>query len=253
MWSVHLCRQKAEIVFQLARRPAKPGGVFVLTKQLRLHQAPVVLALKLQSEQLVELRKRAEQIGVSDDVTRVGMRGVSNYLRDWFFNLDNTRPNKFGGPRTHFFGNVARSVQNPVVSGGVGSVSINQVGLAARLLGATIHAGVGTSSATGKPTEFLALPARTEAYGKTPAQFHDLVFVREKRGGGAMLVQALQSQFSRGKKGARNVREVGGLVMFWLVKEVTIKPDPSLMPSDAQLTQAAVTPATNYLARRLQS
>jgi hypothetical protein len=213
-----------------------------------------MLALKLQSEKFIELRTRAEQLGEIDNVARVGARGVSNYLRDWFFNLDKTKPNKFGGARTHFFANTARSVQNPVISGGVSSVSINQVGLAARLLGATIHAGVGTSSSSGKPTQFLALPARAEAYGKTPAQFHDLVFIREKRGnGGAMLVQALQTGVSVGKKAVRRLSEIGGLVMFWLVKQVTIKPDPSLMPTDSQIVQAAVTPAESYLARRLAS
>jgi hypothetical protein len=213
-----------------------------------------MIGVTIQNKQLTDLRKRAEEIGESDNVARVGIRGVANFLRDWFFGLDSSRPNKFGGARTHFFAGVARAIQTPEVNGAVTSVSINHLGLAQRIFGGIIRAGKGISSLTGKFTKFLAIPARAEAYGKTPGQFHDLEFVREKRGnGGAMLVQALQSVVSFGKKGVRKVGDRGGLVMFWLVKQVDQKPDPTIMPDDSAITNAAIVPAESYLARRLAS
>jgi hypothetical protein len=211
-----------------------------------------MIAYRIQAAQLARIREKAAEIGQADNVARVGARGVSNFLRDWFFGLDRTRSNQMGGKRTHFFANVARSVQNPVVSGGVGSVSINHVGLALRWLGGTIRAGVGTSSKTGRPTKYLAVPARAEAYGTTPKQMKDLRFV-PRRAGGGMLVQALQTAVSFGAKGVRRVREVGGLVMFWLVKQVTQPPDPSVMPDNATLLNEAVRASESYLARRLAS
>lgn len=211
-----------------------------------------MIAFRLQSDRLENIRRKATEIGQQENVLRVGLRGIANFLRDWFFGLDRSRSNKLGGKRTHFFADVARSVQNPTISGRSGGVSINQVGLALRWLGGTIRAGVGTSSRTGKPTRFLAIPARAEAYGTTPKQMPDLRFI-PRRGGGGMLVQALQSVVSFGKKGTRLAREVGGLVMFWLVKQVTQKPDPSVMPAEEQLLKAAVDPMEQFLFRRLQS
>jgi hypothetical protein len=213
-----------------------------------------MIGVKIESEKLEALRNSAREIGESDNLMRVGIRGVANFLRDWFFALDSSRPNKMGGVRTHFFANTARSIQTPEVKGTVSSVSINQVGLAQRIFGGIIRAGQGISSLTGRLTKYLALPARAEAYGKTPAQFPDLEFVREKRGnGGAMLVQAMQSVVSVGKRGVRKVGERGGLVMFWLVKQVDQPADPTIMPGDEAMIQAAITPAENYLARRLAS
>jgi hypothetical protein len=211
-----------------------------------------MIAYRIQSDQVARIQEKAREIGQADNVARVGARGVANFLRDWFFGLDRTRANHLGGARTHFYADVARSVQNPTVSGGVGSVSINHVGLAQRWLGGTIRAGVGTSSATGKPTRFLSIPARAEAYGKTPGEFHDLRFV-PRRSGGGMLVQALQTSVAFGKKGVRRISEVGGLVMFWLVKQVTQRPDPTAMPDDAAVLSAAIRPMESFLARRLAS
>jgi hypothetical protein len=213
-----------------------------------------MIGVKVDDKRLNDLRNRAIEAGETDNVLRVGIRGVANFLRDWFFGLDKTRANKFGGARTHFFANTARAIQTPEVKGTVSSVSINQVGLAQRIFGGIIRAGQGISSLTGAITKFLAIPARAEAYGKTPGQFHDLQFVREKRGnGGAMLVQTMQTVVSFGKKGVRKVGERGGLVMFWLVKQVNQPGDSSILPSDEAVTQAALIPAQNYLARKLAS
>lgn len=213
-----------------------------------------MIGLKVDDAKLNDLRKRAAEAGETENVIRVGIRGVANFLRDWFFGLDSKRPNKLGGQRTHFFANTARAIQTPEVKGTVSSVSINQVGLAARVFGAVIRAGVNTSRWSGALTKFLAIPARAEAYGKTPGEFHDLHFVREKRGnGGAMLVQTMQTAVSIGKRGVRKVGDRGGLVMFWLVKQVELKADPSILPDNASVTQAAIVPAENYLARRLAS
>lgn len=211
-----------------------------------------MIAFRMESRDIDRIMERADRARINqDDVAHVGGRGVANLLRDHYFQLDRSLPNKLGGPRTHFWGQVARSVQNPVTQGGAAAVSINHVGLAQRLFGGIIRAGRSISSATGKLTQFLSIPARAEAYGKTPGQFNDLEFVPTRRGGG-MLVQTYQSLVGWHKRSKSWLRhEVGGLVMFWLVKEVDQKPDPRALPREEFITAAATNAMNSYLSRRL--
>jgi hypothetical protein len=86
-----------------------------------------------------------------------------------------------------------------------------------------------------KKSKFLAIAARGESYGKSPRQFNDLRFVPRRGRPGGMLVQNDQTQlvrYSRGKsKGqVKERREVGGLVMYWLVPQVTIQGSDAVLP-----------------------
>ena len=209
-----------------------------------------MIGIKIKSEELTALQERATKAGIADDVAAVGGRAVAGFLRDYLFNLDNERPNKMGGQRTHFFADAARSVQNPKVSSGTASVSINNLGLAQRLLGGTITAGHGISSRTGQLTKYLAIPARAESYGKTPGEFDDLEFVPTRKGG--MLVQALQTQITRGKrKGDWSTTTVGALAMYWLTPEVTQEADPTVLPGEKAMAGCATDAMEDYLKRNV--
>ena len=215
-----------------------------------------MISVHLQTVALDELLERARQIGRESDVALVGARGVGNLVRQHLFDLDQSGANQLGVARTHFYAAAAESVHEPVPDGSGASFTITKTGLAQRWLGGDIKAGVGTSSATGHPTKYLAIPARAEAYGKTPGEFDDLVFV--PRGNGkAMLIQALQTTVNiKHRKGANvsdYARSTGGLVMFWLVTEVHQEADPNVMPSQADMEAAAAEHADNYLSRLLQS
>ncbi len=213
-----------------------------------------MIAYKLQSKEIEALKAKAAVIGEVDNLGLVGARAAANVTKDHLFALD-SRANPLGGVRTHFYSSAAKSVSDPRVRGGEISFTITKIGLAQRWLGGTITAGTGTSSVSGKPTKFLAIPARAEAYNQPPSRFPDLHFV-PRRGGGGMLVEALQTKVSiAGRKNKTVTRgsEAGGLVMFWLVKEVHQKPDPSVMPTEGELLTASTTAMGQYLARRLQS
>lgn len=196
----------------------------------------------------MELRKRAGEANVASAVAQVAARGIANLIRDHLFAKDASSPNALGGKRSHFYSGAAKSMVN-VASGDGVAITINQIGLAQRWLGGTIRAGAGTSTATGGPTKYLAIPARAEAYGRTPGEFDDLRFVPTRRGG--MLVQALQTSFSMGKKGVKGGAEKGGLVFFWLVTEVTQRADPSVLPTEGEMMKAGVAAGESYLARAL--
>ena len=208
-----------------------------------------MIALHLSSIQLEDVRLRAQAAGAGKETVLVGGRAAANLVKDHLFGLDSTRPNALGGKRTHFYASAAKSVSNPKPTGAGVSFTINQIGLAQRWLGGTIRAGAGISSATGRATQYLAIPARAESYGKAPSEFPDLRFVPRK--GGGMLIQALQTAIKWTKKGAEKAFETGGGVMFWLVKEVTQRPDPTVLPTEDAIEHAAASAMESYLTRRL--
>jgi hypothetical protein len=187
--------------------------------------------------------QRLGQATRSPEVRKVIGRAVANDLRQHFSKLDQERPNQMGGRRTHFYGQARRSVQNPVLLGDAGvSVSINHVGVAQRYFGGTIYA---------QPGKALSIPARAESYGRRPGEFTDLHLEVFKSLGLAALVQNDQTSISIRKKkgGGRSVKrgeEQGGGVFFWLVKRVTQDADPSVLPTDAELQEAASTAGLEY-------
>ncbi len=216
-----------------------------------------MISLRIKTDALDELNAKAAKLGKEAEVSMVGARGAGNLVRNHLFALDAERPNALGGTRTHFYASAAKSVTEPVQAGAGAKFTITKTGLAQRWLGGVIKAGQGESSASGKATQYLAIPARAEAYGKAPGEFNDLEFVKLK-GGRGMLVQTLQTQLKFGRKNKAGVRKVsgttvGGLVMFWLVKEVNQKPDPTVMPTEAEIAEAARYEMNDYLSNTLAS
>jgi hypothetical protein len=221
-----------------------------------------MIDLKLAKDKFDGLVQKGSTIKLQD-LLRIAGRAVASYLRQWFFDLDAKRPNQLGGARTHFYAGVARSVQQPVVTAERALIDIRAVGLMQRWLGGIIRAGSGISSATGALTKWLAIPARAEAYGKTPSEFNDLHFVPPGNGHPGFLAQNLQTEVRLGKKlrfspdltstTRYKAETVGGLAMFWLVKQVNQKADPSVMPTEGQMVSAMDTAVSGYLRTKLET
>ncbi len=177
-------------------------------------------------------------------------RGVAECLKNKFAANQSSRPNKKGWPRQGFWAAAARSVQQPrVVSDGV-VVSVNQPGVALQAFGGIV-----------KPLtrKFLAIPAREEAYGVRPIDNRwsgKLTFAVLPHGGPVLLLKqnvmrVLKSGKRKGRetlarKGEEATTGEGG-VMYWLKRVVTIKADRSVLPTDAELQDAAIAAANNYV------
>ncbi len=142
-------------------------------------------------------------------------------------------PNKMGFTSTGFWSEASSSTHGEVIGSGV-IISTGKIGVRQRYFGGVI-----------KPVnkQYLALPARAEAYGKSPREFDNLICIDLGRQQGAprlVLVEADASRVSIGRKkkdGTRTVQnagETGGGIMFWLVKQVVQQPDPNIIPSDAE-------------------
>ena len=208
------------------------------------------LSIRLQTRALDDLQKKAAQIGREPEAALYAARGAANLARQYLLNLD------VRSPRSHFYSAASKSIAEPFIEAGGAAFTINKVGLAQRWLGGDIHAGAGTSSATGGPTRYLAI-GTDEVEGKTPKEVsmeQDVAYV-PRRNGKAMLVQGMRTISTRGPhKGETVIRaNPGGLVLFWLVPDVRQEADPTVLPVDEDLAEEARYYMDKYLSRLLET
>jgi hypothetical protein len=163
--------------------------------------------------------------------------------------LDAERPNALGGKRTHFYGEAARSVNQPELDGADGiKVAITHPGIAQRYFGGTLRP---------VKKQWLAIPARTEAYGHSPLEHHDLHVVLFRKNLAA-LVQNEQTRITIGRRrkdGTRNLKAgetTGGGIFYWLKKEVTQQEDKTVLPPEADLETAALTEGEAWTAQLIR-
>jgi hypothetical protein len=149
--------------------------------------------------------------------------------------FQNAPSNKQGYPSTGFWKDAARATNYQATNAGV-VISVNQVGVRQRYQGGDIFPVNG---------KYLAIPARAETYGKTPREFDNLT-VAFGRNGPYALVEAAATKVTLGRKsrGTAGVRSfdtqvTGGLVMFWLVKSASQKPDPTVLPDERDIQEVA--------------
>jgi hypothetical protein len=194
------------------------------------------------------LRNRIEQLGRLSDsprpILQAATGSVVKLLRAHFTKRAEV-PNRMGGKRTNFWKDVNRSAKIGEVTDRSGTVVIGDYRFAQKVYGGKITAGKSISSATGKPTKYLAIPARTEAYGKRPAAFKgvELHLVQcGPRGGAALVV----------KTAAKAKSSFIDMVYYWLVRSVTQKPDPKALPPRDAIEKAAAAGAESYLRGAVQ-
>ncbi len=157
-------------------------------------------------------------------------------------NYEKQPPNKQGFPTTNFWQRASKATGSSIQDSGL-LVYTTLTGVRQRYFGGVIEAGHGTSTKTGAPTKYLAIAARSEAYGKTPAMFKNLVCVFRRVMGQVKAIGLAQADASlvsfggKRKNGSRAVHqgpETGGGIMFWLVESVRQAAYPGTLPSDAE-------------------
>jgi hypothetical protein len=175
--------------------------------------------------------------------------GVQNELKDFYAGLEQTRPNKMGYPRQHFWADVRGTVQRPeVTTPQTASVSITHLAIRQRIEGGYIRPGPGK--------DYLTLPANEKAYGHRAREFSFLRFgFAENRYGhlAPALIATERSDLSFGRKRKDGTKKITGTprgeeVFYWLVKQVYQPADPGALPATAQLVAAAVRGANEWAA-----
>lgn len=179
-------------------------------------------------------RVRSLQGVISDGRLGQAMgRGATNRIRSHLVAINGQRPNQLGGRRTNFYNKAAQSTNLTSASASEIVVTISKQGFRQRYQGGRIRA---------VNAKLLTIPATAEAHGRRASEFPDLQLV--VLGGRPALVRARQTRLRRvgGRNpGFRAASSTSGLeVLFWLKREVNQKPDPTVLPTDAEILSAAL-------------
>jgi len=191
------------------------------------------LAVHLQTDDKAspELRKLTRQIHPATIIPLVGRAGT-NLVREHLFARDR-RANAMGGQRTHYWARAARATNHRHISGGV-SININHPGAALHYHGGVV-----------KPVnaKYLAIPASKEAHGRRPREFNNLAAMIRWQKGKRRAVALYDPGKGRAKRVPRSA------IRYWLVLRAVIKPDKTVLPSEARLGGHIADVITNYLQR----
>jgi hypothetical protein len=161
-------------------------------------------------------------------------------FRDNFKKLNSTNHNKFG-LRSTFWDRMIEGTR-AVASIDVATIVMPRE-VALRYYGGTVRP---------KKANFLAIPARQEAYGKSPRDFSDLCFA-VLNPGGPVLIQNEQSKISYRKNRKTGQRQIirgestGGGVFYWLKPSAAIKKNPNVLPTPGEVLDAVAAGINDYL------
>lgn len=212
----------------------------------------LTVSLKIVQDTATPELRRIERLVNPGFIAKAVGPALKNCVTDNFRKLP---ANHMGFPTTGFWKNAVRATSLAILETAA-VVTTNQIGVRQRLYGGDIEAGKGTSSKTGKTTQYLVIAARAEAYGKTPGMFNSLVPVFRRIGGivrAIALAEASATNISFGRKrkdGTRPVAnhgESGSLIMFWLKKKIHQEANPSVLPSEAQILSVIQPVVLKYL------
>lgn len=196
-------------------------------------------------------------------LNQVAGRAGANVYRTWFRNLNAARPNALGGKRTNFWAKAATAVGHEATDDGA-VVYTNHTGVNYQRYGGILRPSGRPSAVTGRAIVNLAIPARSEAHGRLPSEFNNLVPMIRRRNGKPTAVALVEAdsqdvKFGNARKdGTRKVtrgRERGGIVMYWLVKQARKNPDEDVFPPAKLVSDAAQLNLLDYAvrnARRLE-
>ncbi len=178
-------------------------------------------------------------------------RAVRDLVKEHLTEYDAGHRNPLDGQRTHWFQDAAMATAS-YADADAATVTVTQLGIRLSYYGGTVTPGKHPSSHSGKPTQFLTIPACAEAYGRRASKFPRLQFA--VLGGKPALVEAEATELKvKRTKGAKTLvpkhtafgaaGSTGGRVMFWLARSVTVGPHPDLLPPEHEIRQAAVSAA----------
>jgi hypothetical protein len=181
-------------------------------------------------------------------------RAGSDHDKHHLIDYNNAHPNRLGGKRTNFFTKAGRSVLFAVSSNSVDLIipertSVPHRGIAQHYFGGVIKPVNG---------KLLTIPAIPETHGRRAREFDNLELIGSRRHGFLALVERQSTDLKFGRKrkdGTRSVKATGqrgGRVMFWLVPQVTQRPNPDVLPTSEALGHAVRGPVLDHLHQQIR-
>ena len=211
------------------------------------------ISLQLTGPAFDDIERLARTLARPRGLLRGAQKGIANELVA-HFDRRNAEGNKHSWPSQNFWAGIGEHVvaESSAVTDSTASVTVGGVEgqkLAHKILGGTIEPQRGS---------FLAIPARQEAYGKSPLDFANLAlaitgggergFLYERENQAIKVVADRRRGSAAGAKRVKPGAEQGGGVYFWLVKSVNQDPDARAMPPEETLGAAAQEAANDWLA-----
>ena len=189
-------------------------------------------------------------------------RSARNAVRTHLIAKNLSTQNPFGATKTNYYGKAAQSISFEATEDSA-VITIHQVGMSLHYYGGTVTPGAHLSQVTGKPTKYLTIPACAEAYGHSASEFiGQLEVLWGRKGPFALALTAKDNPEVPGASKAQNralLQKATTLsfldkrsaqmerIMYWLVKEATIRPDPTVIPEEEEFSDAIINDMENYL------
>lgn len=207
------------------------------------------IAVITRRDDLSPLLARVKDAAAARGLMLAMARAVATQVKDHLVAL-NAERHRYG---RNYYARAARAVAVRAAAG-FALVTIAHVGIRQRFYGGEIRP---------RTARYLTIPAAPEAYGMRAREFNDLRFAMmvDARTGDLRpaLVRRASTAISfvrrRGKDGVTRTTvkagdyRNGGQVIFWLVRRVNQRPDPSVLPMRAEMLATALDAGTRRLAR----
>lgn len=186
-------------------------------------------------------------------LNKVMQRGMVNQVKEHFRRLDSQRANALSGRRSHFYADASRETHAGPLNAESFTVAISKVGVAQRYYGGQIRA---------VKSKWLTIPVHKKTYNRAAREFDldfrpvnnelaFLVFPNKSRREREEAVQAAAMGQSSSGGSRKRRRAKGGpaqpVIAFVLKREVWQEPDPSVLPTDEELEDEAVSAGNEYL------
>lgn len=141
--------------------------------------------------------------------------GVTQLVREHFYDLNSERANRLGGRRSNFYARAGDSTSYQLTGHKI-QISTRQIGILLRYYGGTIRPK--------KKGGRLTIALIAEAYGKRAREFEDLAPIVTGTPGVLILAKTGKGYF---------------IPYYLLVPEATHKPDQSVFPTDEEILKTA--------------
>lgn len=168
-----------------------------------------------------------------------------------FLSLDASRTNKIGAPKSGYYSQAAERVKWDQIDANRIVISSDQVGLSIKYFGGTIRAGKGTvmcGANAGEKTKYLTIPVVAEAYGMRACDFPGLEVFWGINGPWALGFSEKSGSIATQSGGSGGATSTVKHVLFVLKQEITIAPDPTILPSPTRLNASLRIAFNDYMA-----
>jgi len=186
----------------------------------------VTFTLKIDASKAKAGLAKAESRLTSHDLKLRMGKSVSELVRRHLRTRNTTHRNKLGGRRTNFWARASEAVNFEATPDGA-LVSVSQEGVLQQYRGGIIRP---------VNAKALTIPVHPKAHGKSAGEFKDLVYVKQKPGRRSL---GLLISRPKGKQ--------LGEVFFVLLRSVRQKPDPTVLPTEAEIKETVSNTVLRFL------